>query len=322
MTITAQVVADSVSQTGVRLTTIELVYPRFIHAEFMTHRMFSRNASSSRAIPVGKQLKMINTNPAEPIHWGENQKGMQARTELRGIRKWLVRQLWKQHRRTSVRTAWAMALLGAHKQIVNRITEPHNHIRVLVTSTSWANFFALRNHHDAMPEIQKLAQEIEWAMDFSKPTILNDGEWHLPFVTDQEKIQHHRELGKLVSVSIARCARISYKAHDNKPSMFGTDIILAAKLVDSKPLHASPAEHQATPDSKSASPSLWGNFQGWIQYRKTLYEEYIEDGQYNMNEASHGDPSIVVSANGIPKPSKAHTVITNAGSGATTRKLK
>jgi len=79
--ITAKVIADSVFQ-GHRLTTLILEYPRFIHSEFMTHRVFSRNASSSRAIPVRTMLWQVIRNPAMPVHWGKNQPGMQAKEEL------------------------------------------------------------------------------------------------------------------------------------------------------------------------------------------------------------------------------------------------
>ena len=48
----AEVLIDSVNPAGQRLTTFVLRFPRFVLSEFNTHRMFSRNASSSRAIPT------------------------------------------------------------------------------------------------------------------------------------------------------------------------------------------------------------------------------------------------------------------------------
>src|SRR3954468_9455857 len=81
MTITAKVIADSVGPDNPRLTTMQLRYPCFIHAEFMTHRVFSRNASSSRATPVERAIQKIMDEPAMPIHWGKNQAGMQAAEE-------------------------------------------------------------------------------------------------------------------------------------------------------------------------------------------------------------------------------------------------
>src|ERR1700742_2095163 len=82
MAITAKIICDSVSEAGVRLTTFELMYPRFIHAELMTHRAFSRNAASSRAIPIETMLRRIEENPAMPVFWAANQKGMQAVAEV------------------------------------------------------------------------------------------------------------------------------------------------------------------------------------------------------------------------------------------------
>lgn len=297
--ITARIVCDSVSLRGDRLTTIELCYPRFIHAEFMTHRVFSRNAGSSRAIPVKKQLAGIRRTPAEPIHWGANQKGMQAHEELKGIRRWLVRQLWKRHRRQSTRTAWLMDKLGAHKQIVNRIVEPHNHITVLVSSTCWANFFALRYHVDAMPEIRELAHEMQLAMDYSTPDLLSDGEWHLPYITVDERANEKIGLATLLNVSVARCARVSYRLFDGRQTLIGLDVKLAEKLLGSKPLHASPAEHQATPDTGMKNPNMWGNFHGWIQWRKSLPDEYVEDESYDLKIARPADPSTTRSDNKV-----------------------
>jgi len=60
------------------LITIHARYPRFIHAELMTHRCFSRNARSSRAVPVQRLINEAEANPVIPWHWGKNQPGMQA----------------------------------------------------------------------------------------------------------------------------------------------------------------------------------------------------------------------------------------------------
>jgi hypothetical protein len=142
-----------------------------------------------------------------------------------------------------------------------------------------------------MPEIRELAQEMRLAMDYSNPTALDKGEWHLPYVTSDEKSDPEISLATLVHVSIARCARISYRSFEGKSSMVGTDMLLANKLIGTQPLHASPAEHQATPDFERKQPHLWGNFDGWIQYRKMLGNEYVEDGLYDLNDARPADPS-------------------------------
>lgn len=277
MTITAKVIADSISLDGKRIMSLQLRYPRFIHAEFMTHRVFSRNASSSRAIPVKRLIADVRRDMAEPIHWGRNQKGMQASQELAGWRKWLVRSLWRSSGHLACWFAGLMDWAGAHKQLVNRIIEPWSHITVLVTSTEWANFFELRDHPDAQPEIKTLARAIRTALAASAPQRLAKGEWHLPYIGKDDHLfaqLHASGIGDstykpiLIRMSVARCARVSYMTHEGRPPKVEDDLRLYQQLVGSEPLHASPAEHQATPSDDPDAAS--GNFRGWVQYRQLL----------------------------------------------------
>lgn len=277
-TISAAIVADSLSPEGQRLTTMELVYPRFIHAEFMTHRQFSRNASSSRAIPVERLIADIEQDPAVPLFWGKNQKGMQAGEELGAKDREYAEQEWRSSLKMSVAAARNAADHGLHKQIVNRLLEPFAHIRVLVTATEWANFFALRLHSDAEPHIQLLAQRMAAAMETSSPVLRAYDSWHLPYVTPEDYASLTSD--ELRAVSVARCARVSYKTHDNRVPKIDEDLALYRRLVESQPLHASPAEHQARPDEPMIGDdrgvlawkhaSQHGNFVGWRQYRKFL----------------------------------------------------
>ncbi len=276
MSMSATVIADSISPLGHRLTTLELVYPRFIHAEFMTHRVFSRNASSSRAVPTRRLIEMVRTNPVLPVHWGKNQAGMQAREELGEQDRRLVEDLWRQAASNAAELAHMMAAVGAHKQIVNRILEPFLPIRVVVTATEWANFFALRRHPDAQPEIKALADLMWQAMLASVPAELWHGQWHLPYVQDEA----HSSLGldTLLKVSVARCARVSYKTHDGRPFSLEEDLELFERLTGHQPMHASPTEHQATPEAPDQDhPHLYGNLKGWLQYRKFLPNEFITE---------------------------------------------
>jgi hypothetical protein len=279
----AKIIEDSVSPQRIRLTTMELRYPRFIHAEVLTHRKFARNASSSRAIPVSKLIEDALGDPAMPIHWGRNQPGMQAREELIGLPREVTIASWLRARDAAVEQARLMVAHGAHKQIVNRILEPFTHIRVVVTATDWANFFALRRHPDAQPEIKRLADLMWIAMRSSEPTPLKPGEWHLPYVESHER--QVLSLSNARKVSTARCARASYRLHDGSPSALDQDIRLYESLMEANPKHASPAEHQATPDrlifGLPRLPLLWakprqhGPLHGWVQHRKTLAGEYI-----------------------------------------------
>jgi len=279
--IEAKIVLDSISHAGVRLTTFVLTYPRFIHAEFLTHRVFSRNASSSRAIPVKKQIQMVIDNPAIPLEFRKNQKGMQAGEALANQQEAIA--LWLNARDEAVKMAQKMADMEIHKQYANRILEPYAHITVVCTATDFNNFYALRCHEAAQPEIHQLANLMYEAQKNSIPTMLHKNEWHLPFM-DAESIKETKEFCRvneghgiritLIKRSVARCARVSYLTHEGKGPSVEQDLELYERLVGSAPVHASPAEHQATPleDKKEHS----GNFRGWEQYRKTLSNENIK----------------------------------------------
>ena len=297
MTITAKVICDSFNnQNNIRITTMELEYPRFIHSEFMTHRVFSRNASSSRAIPVAKVIRAVIDNPAMPIHWGKNQSGMQAHEELDDSHKKSAERLWLDARDCAVQLAKEMSEVGAHKQIVNRILEPFTHIRVIVTATNFANFFALRDHEDAQPEIRELARVMKAAMETSTPKSLGLGEWHLPYLDDEDlaNINNHMAESSITrhepnkwdvcmmacAVSAARCARVSYLTHDGERPTLQKDLELYRHLVNANPPHMSPCEHQATPDIHDAYEgwlrlALQANFSGWVQFRHLIKDESV-----------------------------------------------
>lgn len=264
MTITAKIIADSKSPAGSRITTMQLRYPRFIHAEFMTHRVFSRNASSSRAIPVKRLIQDVIDDPVYPSHWGANQKGMQAHEELDEGGKALVGAQWEGARRQAIAYAGAMADAGAHKQIVNRILEPFSHINVLVTSTEWNNFFQLRDHPDAQPEIRELAIAMREALfGVAVPEVIGFCDWHLPYYSRYEKRPYH----EAIKLSVARCARVSYLTLDTgRAPSFEEDMALYERLVRTNPPHLSPAEHQATPGYEKP----YANFYGWRSHRYDL----------------------------------------------------
>jgi len=311
--IKATVIADSVhADTGTRITTFELVYPRFIHSEFMTHRIFNRNASSSRAIPTDRFIEQVRNTPVFPIHWGKNQKGMQAAEELGEDARGDAIFIWQQAASSAATYAEMMRRGQVHKQIVNRILEPFTHIRVVVTSTSWVNFYGLRDHKDAQPEIRELAQAMKKAHEESQPTKPQWGEWHLPYITPADSVvaydtckyqrvtrdePNSEEIyGLLLKVSAARCARASYNNFEGKPSTLEEDLALFSKLVEDQPIHASPTEHQATPMRKvypyvnNMNPATWeqgvtsmdregklysGNLLDFIQFRKLIPGETI-----------------------------------------------
>ena len=267
MTITAKVVADSINTCGDRLITLELEYPRFIHSEFMTHRVFSRNAASSRAIPVPKMLERVKADPAMPVHWGRNKPGMQAEEELSPEMMEQCKADWLEARDKAVSVVEKMLEYKPHKQVVNRLLEPFLHIRTLVTATDYRNFFLLRDHPDAQPEIRALAVAMREAINESYPVTRRHNEWHYPYIGESESGLSHKDKLK---VSAARCARVSYLYHDGKPTDLQKDIELHDRLLMNHPIHASPAEHQAVALDES---ERFNNFTGWVQYRW-----YLENG--------------------------------------------
>lgn len=291
MTITAKIVADSIAENGSRITTFVLKYPRFIHSEFMTHRAFSRNASSSRAIPFEKQIKMIEEDPAMPLEFRANQKGMQAGEAIGDQKK--AESYWNRAKNQAIKYAECLHRLGVHKQYVNRIIEPFSHITVVCTATEYSNFFGLRHHSMAQPEIAELARQMWDLYKVNEPQQVEMHDWHLPFMdgdTYRECTRYSRNLAKeaghpsyapegwepmdlMIKRSVARCARVSYNNHDGSSTTVEQDLQLYDRLLGAQPIHASPAEHQATPVASEVHTS--GNLRGWSQYRKSLEGENI-----------------------------------------------
>jgi thymidylate synthase ThyX len=273
--IEAKIILDSTNpHNDIRLITSELTYPRFIHAEFMTHRMFSRNAASSRAIPVRKMIKKVVNTPAMPVSWGKNRPGMSAEDILDSTVASKAQTEWLQARDNAAFSAGQMRKLGLHKQIANRIIEPWKNITVIVSATEFSNFFALRGHEDAQPEIQELSRAWREAIDGSVP---QERAWHIPYIQDDEQ-SLDLELKK--KIGVARCARVSYLTHDGKRDI-EKDLVLHERLLTgSGHGHWSPFEHVAKATAinetrynfstgKDEFGPIWcGNFRGWIQYRK------------------------------------------------------
>ena len=296
-----RVLAYSKSAHDVMAVSFYLMYPRFIHAEMLTHKDFSRSAASSRAIPVKKMLSQVWNNPAMPVYWGANMPGMQAKAELKGWKRHIAINLWMLAGKVACVFAWFLTTVNLHKQIANRILEPWQLMHVTLTTAKLANFFNLRIHPDAQPEICYLAELMRLQFKGTPAKTLKYGEWHLPWVdfTDHKEAaelalgsrMHINDV--LIRASAARCARSSYATFDGKRSIV-KDLELYDKLITTKPVHASPAEHQVTPDepikmmfhylvnepeqTKTVwqSPELHGNMIGWRQHRKQIPEHYYE----------------------------------------------
>ena len=261
----ADIILDSISKAGVRLITMELTYPRFIHAEFMTHRMFSRNAASSRAIPTRKMIKMVREDPAMPVYWGKNKRGMCADEEIDAGKIGYAKIAWIDAMMEATDRAMGMYQMGLHKQIVNRIIEPWKYITVICTATQWSNFFGLRRHKDAQPEIHHLAEMMFKAQRRSKP---QERIWHIPYIQEAEK---DLSIDIKCEISTARCARVSYLTHDGKRDIEKDRLLYQRLLTGSDHGHWSPFEHIARGHETKRHKS--GNFVGWEQYRKMFEGE-------------------------------------------------
>lgn len=281
MGIEVKVIADSIAQTGKRIITLQVKFHRFIIQEINTHRVFSRNYSSSRAIPTKKLLEQVANDPAMPVHWGKNQTGMQAHEELTGESLEEAKIVWRATAVEASKRAAELVNLGVHKQIVNRTIEPYLWTNGIITSTEWDNWFELRAHEDAQPEIHALALVMREAIGKSVPRKLMPGEWHLPYLTDGEILKYGPSLSR--KISSARCCRVSYLKHTGEAPNVDEDLALFDRLAGAVPKHYSPLEHQATPDikvdGKWSSPELHGNFVGWNQHRRfdQLGVSFIDD---------------------------------------------
>lgn len=300
MTITAKIIKDSINPWGKRITTFELEYPRLIHSEVMTHRQFSRNAASSRAIPIAKVIEQVKTNPALPFKFGKNRAGMQAKEDVDELTKDGAIGVWLAARDSAVAHAEVLVDMGLHKQVVNRLLEPFQHIKVVMTTTEYENWKWLRLHADSDPTIHELARVMEAARNESVPEQFLEGMWHLPYVMTTEEGEKQSYFGddgieitleQAQKISCSSCAQVSYRKLDTSLEK-AEDIY--DKLVASEPVHASAFEHVAQvvsldgnvdgitavlarnaddlhTDSEIIQNMISGNFiGGWIQYRQLV----------------------------------------------------
>jgi len=283
--------------------TYELVYPRMIHQEVLTHKQLSRNCASSRAIPIESMLKEIENDVAVPVHWGKNQTGMQAGEELNGEALDLVQQYWQLAAKEAIKYSRRLAETGVHKQVANRVTEPYQHMKTVMSATDWNNCFYLRNHKDADPTIAMLFKQMQELWESTEASALDLGEFHTPYVDSILRVKNktisrqYLEVGygfftpeEALKVSASCCAQTSFRKNDS--SVDKADMVYD-RLVNSKPVHASPFEHQAKPMQKYSNPfdaSQWepgithvnrkgelfsGNLRGWVQHRQLIEGNFL-----------------------------------------------
>jgi len=257
MAYACEVLADSVSPAGHRLTTFQVTFPRIVLAEVNTHKMLSKNSASSRAIPVPKRIAAVEADPFVPDAFGQNKPGMQHEHVLEGDDDEHARRIWARSRQSARADATELSAIGVHKQLANRLLEPHSWHTAIISGTDWANYFGLRCHTAAQGEFRKAAELMREAMRRSRPHLLRPGEWHLPLVPELDgevisRADARRDRGTAwwldwVKISSGRCARVSYLTHDGVRDI-DKDVELADSLVTNG--HLSPTEHQARPMAK------------------------------------------------------------------------
>lgn len=300
-------IQGSIAPCKTKITTLVLEYPRVIHAQLLTHRVFTKNSSSSRAVPIKTAIEQIEANPAQFI-WTENQSGMSGKPiddsfKLTHIHE-AVQTLWSQVKQTVLYlgSKESEGGLNVHKQNAARFLEPFQNIRIVLTSTEWENWDWLRIDSAAQPEIAQLAKLIKEARDTGDYMELVEGDWHVPFITRKvnpdngEITYHHPETDVELTVQEAKelsmsiCAQTSFRKEDYSDKK--TENVIG-KLFTGNKVHASPSEHQATPIKEAVMDSgdfasimfhlpdgathidrkgnVWsGNFKHWIQNRQLI----------------------------------------------------
>lgn len=266
MQIGAKIIADSISESGKRIISLNLTMPRFLLPEVLTHRMASRNTASSRAIPLHKRIAAVRERPFTPEFIGMEQPGMSARKEVDPQIKAQFHGIWQKLIDDTIRSVEQFQKLGVHKQISSRPLDTFSYTQQIFTATELSNLFWQRCHPDAQPEFRILAEAMVAAVKSSTPTLLKSGEWHLPYVTPQERAGLPVDIA--IECSVARCARVSYENHEKANPEIDKDQSTYGKLVDSK--HMSPLQHQCTPVGPEES---WGPYKGWKSHRDFIPNE-------------------------------------------------
>lgn len=277
--IKAEILLDSIGADhyAPRLTTWLMTIPRFCLAELNTHRAFSRNCPSSRAIPVVKRIQMVRDNPCPIIEWGLDKPGMQAEVLADKTTTMKAIAIWNQAAEDACEAAEKLVSLGLHKQVANRLLEPFVEVTDLVTSTQAGleNFFALRAEEHADPHMRKLAYLALEAYNDCKPTVLEPLEWHIPF---GDQMPEGLIFEQKIKVAVARAARVSYNNFDGTKNSLENDFKLHDRLADSG--HWSAFEHIAQVCGNFSSRTMNGNLgYGWVQLRKTYPDECRKDSR-------------------------------------------
>lgn len=296
--IDAKILADTISTNGARITTFEVLCPLHAHVHMLTHRAFSRNAQSNRAIP--SKIVIKDRAVYVPSFWGKNKKGMSPKgEEITGLKKVLAIIIWNSTSMVCKLSVRLLSALGLHKETANRLISPFLMVNSIITATDFDNFFNLRISEHAQHDISILATKMKKLLDESAPVISNV---HAPLVHDREKEELY-EYAKsiystydisggrmklyaianrifnniIVQAVVGRCARVSYSTHNGFIDI-NKDINLHDLLL--KDRHMSPFEHVAV---ASGCDDRHANLKGWYSYRSNI--ERLSSQKHQNEEA-------------------------------------
>lgn len=269
----AKIVLDSYSNiTEARCTTLEFTMPKWLVAEFNTHRMTAKNSASSRAIPTSKLIEAIEYHPVVPIDFREKNTGMTADALVNEQDLQLLYEEWIGASKDMLARVKRMLAIGkgVDKQRVNRLLEPFMWTTVVATATEWENFFTLRDHEAAQPEFGLIASIANQLYRLNEPQILVAGEWHLPYVTMEEEASLIKEgvpAYQIALASAARVSRVTYVKQDTKYS-FDEEVQKGIKLA--KDRHMSPLDQVAMATN---SRNFFGHSYSFKPLRKFIVGE-------------------------------------------------
>lgn len=264
---TAEVIADSISDVGHRITTLKVIYPHAVHKDLLRHRCMNRNVESFRAQHPEAIIANLKAGYGfKPDVFASRIAGMGQGEEL--AEQETANRLWNAHVKHSTMIAEGFLELGIAKQQVNFLLQDLCPLTEIVTATDWSNFYALRCETKAdgspvaRPEVYKTAVAIRDAIGGSSPVILRPGEMHLPMLTSKELDQLYKAIdpwqeqiypvgpeGYWVYVSAGRCARISFGDYRWWEEVPEKSYTRAERLIQAG--HMSPFEQQAKPFSEN-----------------------------------------------------------------------
>lgn len=259
-----KIVEHTVSQLGNDIVTFEIRLPKQYVAEFNTHKNeIERNSASSRAVPITTVINRVKDDPAIPFEWRYNAKGMQGGNFMSMEDSKEGDKIWLEARDAMIGYVEKLQAINADKQRVNRLLEPWMWTIIVCTMTGSGgigvpNFFGLRDSEQAQPEFRIIAHEMHELYHYSLPNL---AEWHLPYVTQEERKE--LDVFDCALISSTRCGRVTYYKQ-GETKTFSEEIERAYSFFNQR--HFSPLRHAC----RAGEDEWYGNFFGWKPISKIM----------------------------------------------------